>query len=124
MSTSVTIYLDHAQVRCPFHLKSVCSDLPSRRWSPERRCWIIPTSDVPIAVAAFKQAGEVVGVIDKRPTPAKVSSSGWAVAMFAALPDNLRAPAFRALAKVLHPDHGGDGLAMASLTSAFEEARR
>ena len=40
--------------------------------------------------------------------------------MFAALPNELRRPVHRALARVLHPDMGGDHASMQALNAAAE----
>lgn len=46
-------------------------------------------------------------------------SADWATAMFNALPTELRVDAYRALARVLHPDAGGDVEAAKTLNAAW-----
>lgn len=125
MATRITVGNELAAIRCPYRLRWICTDLPTRRWDPSRKRWLIPSSDVPLAVAAFKRAGELVEIRDLRTAQGRPQPepSSWPSEMFAALPADLRAPAFRALAKVLHPDVGGNTAAMAALTTAYEEAQ-
>jgi hypothetical protein len=48
-------------------------------------------------------------------------STDWAAAMFADLSARLHKPIYKAFAKNLHPDTGGDSEAMKKLTAAYDK---
>lgn len=114
----------HVLILSPFEAKDTIRSLPSRQWDPTLRGWVIPSHHVSLAVAALVDAGfrvlDPVGLNDHPGGPrtgrTRPNSSGGAAgtsdpfaALYAALPDHLRAPTYRALVRVLHPDVGGDG---------------
>lgn len=115
-----------AYIAAPFAAKDSIKELPKRRWDKARRRWVIPRSDVQLAAQMLRQQGWQVEVIN--PTGSRTSGSSapvgktWADQMYAALPKRLHVPAYKALAKVLHPDVGGDLVAMQALTAAHDKA--
>lgn len=58
-----------------------------------------------------------------RKKPESSSGEGWAVQMFAAIPERLHTDVFRALLHVLHPDKNGDEVCTRALLSAREGKR-
>lgn len=58
------------------------------------------------------------------PRAAPVASQPWAKALFDALPSALHDRAYRALAKVLHPDTGGDAEMMKALNAERDRRSR
>lgn len=100
-----------------------CIPRQYRRWDPVRKVWFFdpPWSDEAVDIArAFFPGLVVVGAAqDDVPAP-----DGWAVALFAALPERLHDPAYKALVKVVHPDIGGDERAAQQLNDAHRSRRR
>lgn len=111
----------------PFHPTAleIIKTIPGRVWSPERRFWLIYRNDIPLCAARL-YAADLDVTIDGVPYATvfkEVTVGGSAVldALFGALPAHLRVPVYRALAKVLHPDLGGDTALMQQLTAAMEK---
>lgn len=107
------------------------------RWDPRRRGWRIAWADADELGEVLAEYGLALQrrVLEQESrlaelrrelarTPAGARSRPPADPfrhLFAALPAQLRKPAYRALARALHPDVGGDQEAMKALTAAYSE---
>lgn len=118
MSRTAISITDHrwdAEVRFRYDAQAVAiiKTAPSRTWDAQARTWWIPSPDVHLVARRFSDAGYEVYVNGqphtttprRPPAPAPVDP---VAALLAAVPARLRKPTVRALAKVWHPDHGGD----------------
>jgi hypothetical protein len=109
--------------------------IPSKRWHRERRYWTIRADDVPLAAKRFADAGHDVRVDGRRHAnsssrsrsrssrtahPATKSSDPFAP-IFAAVPSDRRPDLYKALARVFHPDAGGDHVLMQQLNDHKED---
>jgi hypothetical protein len=92
------------------------------RWNPSRKGWVIHGSGIDTAVHGFQRLGfqVIVDGVTRPGTPTAKEGSDPAEAFLRGLPARLRQPAYRALARVLHPDTGGEVAAMAALNQAWE----
>src|SRR5262245_22884997 len=134
----MTIYIEmrpgdpDAYIRAPFEARNAIKLLPSRWWNKHRKRWIIPAEDVDLAAAQLRSDGWNVFVLDGRheeppppPPPAqKKHELTWADHLYASLPDRFHAPVHAALSKILHPDIGGDTVAMQQLNAARDRAKK
>jgi len=116
-----------AYIRSPYAAKDAIKSLPNRAWDAATKRWTIPASDVPLAARILREEGWRVEVIEPvqsgtRTPPPPPQAGTWADAMFKAIPARLHPPVFRALTKVLHPDVGGDLVAMQTLTAAKDRS--
>lgn len=94
-------------------------------WRPREKAWQMPPFQLERIIeeleAVYGYTVVLVGV-----ERAKRQALGefrrphgsWAEEMFAAVPEHLHEPIFRALMRVLHPDVGGDGRAAQQLNDA------
>lgn len=121
------------QVFAPFEAKDLIKTLPygTRKWDQASRCWLVDTSAVSTLIGLLKAAD--YQVVEPGKTRSSDSSSRvvrpaksgtWADEMFAALAPAQAARAYKALARALHPDLGGDGAAMQQLNAARDRAGR
>jgi hypothetical protein len=106
----------------------IIRSVPGRRWNRDARHWIIPHAEVRLAATRFHKAGFTVTIdghpFDPAPSPPRADIGGAPLtAFFRILPVALRQPVYRALARVLHPDAGGDTALMQALNRANEETR-
>lgn len=123
---AVARFVDFAAIRSPYDpgfVDDLKEYIPAgfRRWDREERVWLVKEPYVNDALDICNEYGQVT-LIDQR-VPVDVSSARdqeWAEAMFAAVPEHLRRPAYRALVKVLHPDQGGDKDVFTALQLAYE----
>ncbi|WP_411088346.1 hypothetical protein [Streptomyces sp. 061-3] len=131
MSTDDTVRIVlgtvNAQVFSPFEALGVIKTMPQRRrrWNADEKCWVISLSLLPDLKAALAAEGFKVVVRDAhshRAEPRGRGAASWADAMFAELPKALAEAAYKALLPVLHPDRGGDTLAMQMLNAARDKA--
>jgi hypothetical protein len=116
-----------AIMQFPYDVEAVdiIRSIAGRRWDPERKYWTIQTIEVALAARRFTNAGFTV-TIDGLETGYENSSSATGAsdpigALLVATPSRLRTGVYRALAKVLHPDAGGDVGLMAQLNRAYQE---
>ena len=136
-----------AEVRFPFNqgLVSTIKQLPMRKWDAEGKCWIIPTTSIEtlctLFMATMRGSAEpypiMIGGIPWEPLKNRRQEDFWSnknttgggggsspsggnpfAALFAALPADLRSKAYVALAKVVHPDAGGNTQLMQQLNAA------
>ncbi|MFD4196633.1 hypothetical protein [Amycolatopsis thermoflava] len=136
MNAGTVTFVPHAwsgwAILSPFAAKDVIKAWGGR-WNPTDRVWTVSAFIVPMLADRLRSCGFVVEFPHGEPQPGASESSPlvraatatpapWTEAMFAALPGHLRKSAYRALAKVLHPDAGGDTALMRQLTDAYEKA--
>lgn len=95
----------------PFESKDRAKALTGARWDPGLKAWTVP-----VVFAADARA-----LIDQLNGTGGPALAPLLVDLFAAIPEPLQAPTYRALAKVWHPDVGGDGRAMQALADARRE---
>jgi hypothetical protein len=99
-----------------FDDKDEAKALPGSRWAKGLKCWTVPS--------IFRaEAEHLVAALNARTArrPGASDTAGLTVAfksLFVALAEPLRRPVHRALARTLHPDHGGDADAMRALNDA------
>lgn len=105
-----------AYIAAPYDAKDAIKELPRRRWNPSRKRWVIPATDVKLAAQHLRGYGWQVQIGDDAPAPR--SAATWADALYDQLPAELHAAVYAALAKILHPDIGGDLDAMQQLNVA------
>ncbi len=117
-----------ARVEFPYDEEAVAiiKTIGGKRWDKVLRYWTIPADSVQLAARRFTNAGFTVTINGTPYTPTSttpVNSSTVIRALFTTLPQPLRSPAFKALAKVMHPDVGGNTALMQQLTDAYQETR-
>lgn len=111
---------------------SAVKGVPGARWDPYNRCWTIPTMYAQsLATALLPWAAETVWSGVENPIPPtppppppapQPQTCSWADALFNSLRPDLHDSVFRALARVLHPDAGGDAAMMRDLLEARSNA--
>jgi hypothetical protein len=101
-----------------FEDKDEAKALPGSRWDKHLRCWTVPD-------LFERDARELVDRLNLRYAGTGTSVvllSSALTSLFAALPAPYRTPTHRALARVLHPDHGGTNELMRALNDAWDAA--
>ncbi len=94
--------------------------VPVHRWDPDAKRWTTETSWVQLLARRYTDQGytvEIDGDLWRPENPAAVTGPALP-ALFDQLPDRLRSPVYKALARVLHPDAGGDTALMQQLNQA------
>lgn len=122
-------------------LKDAIKSVPGSWYEPAERAWIIPDYQEGVVIqlcqdygatvtverpnaARSKRAQEAYGDAPPPPrTEAPTPPAQWAIALFAAMPPPLCESVYKALAKVLHPDKGGDLRMCQDLTDAYQHRR-
>lgn len=102
-------------VFCNYEDKDRVKAIPTAKWDPANKCWRISThlsAEVRRLVAELNQASTATAVTNQ-PLIAVLTQ------LFRILPAHVRTPAYRALAKALHPDTGGDEASTKALTAAW-----
>lgn len=89
----------------------------SRRWDPDRRLWLAD----PPHEATVRRIPGIPPAEPKHHTKPPAGIDAAVDAFFAALPDHLREPTFKALIRVFHPDVGGDTRAAQALNRWRQE---
>ena len=109
---------------CDYNDKDQAKALPSARWDSELKCWRISNL---FRNEAQRLVDNLNGTTQPPPPsttpPANSTLADAFRTLFRLLPEQLRAPAYRALAKALHPDTGGDETATKALTAAWAAIR-
>jgi len=121
-----------AKAYVPFDLREVVKSFPGKRWDSVGKHWSIPLEFVQPLAESLRAGGCEVFITRPDGTPwrsgksshgtRKTPAAGWADALFAAVGPDLAEAAFKALAKALHPDVGGDNTLMQQLVAARERA--
>jgi hypothetical protein len=102
----------------------IMKSVPVHRWDPQAKQWTTETSWVQLLAKRFHEKGYQVAVDGELWAPPNLRTLAPPIlALFDVLPAHLRAPAFKALAKILHPDAGGDTELMKQLNKAMESRR-
>ncbi len=102
----------------PDVIQSLKAAIPSRcrRWDPEARVWSIDIRWWESACRVFEMYGLMQGL--------RTPDTAWeALHLRSSAPPELVDAAYRTLAKVHHPDHGGDNAKMRDLNLAYEKLR-
>ena len=103
----------YAKIAFPYDAEAVAiiKGIPVHRWDKASKTWTTETSWVRLLATRMHARGfeiEINGEIFTPERPkAKAMSSSPFTALFSALPDRLKRPVFKALARVLHPDVAG-----------------
>jgi hypothetical protein len=101
-----------------------CLPASRRSYDPAGKVWHLLDPD---AIAWFARAARRAGhTVDDDSQPAAAAPArptDWATGLFTALGPDYTKPAYRALSKVLHPDHGGSAELQRDLTAAYERSR-
>jgi len=100
-------------------IKTIPSHL--RSWDTQRKTWTIPASTVPSFVRMLEDDGHRVHIEGDAyiPPPRTPTAGGtWADDLLDAVGPQRVEPVHRALARVLHPDVGGDTMLMQALNAA------
>ena len=100
----------------------IIKSIPGRRYDPRRKRWTIDVTTVRHAVERFTNAGFTV-TADKASHATTSPNTNAIGALFEKLPPRLRTDAYKSLARVLHPDVGGDTVLMQQLNDAYEGHR-
>lgn len=96
-----------------FENKDRCKALPGARWEPSMKCWTVP----------IELTDEADRLVDELNGDGFDALTHALTTLRDVLPESLKVPVFRSLAKVLHPDRGGDTASMQALTNAWEVGR-
>lgn len=131
LAASIVVDGTAAEVRAPYDVRDVVKALPGRRWHPTLKCWLIGSSFAEAMAEALRAAGCTV-VVTRRGGAERggldddqhVVGAGWADALFAAVGPGRDDAVYRALSRVLHPDHGGDPQLQQALNVARDRLRR
>jgi len=94
-----------------FQYKEALKALPSAQWAPSLKCWHVDQM--------FR--GEAKALVDRINGGIDAEGVRVFIAMFRLVPPRLRQEAYRALARVMHPDSGGDEQVMKMVTAARNE---
>jgi hypothetical protein len=110
-------FVDQLKLRIPSY---------ARKWDPTAKTWMVDTTFHKIAVDLCNACFAQVIIDDRRQKQHRTNgrstgATDWAAAMFAELPERLHKPIYKALAKNLHPDTGGNSEAMKKLTAAYDK---
>lgn len=123
----IEIIDEGCRVFAPYGAKDDIKLIPGRRFDPARKCWVVPAHRANEARDAIRSYVDDIETVDlrsrRRTRRARPAGGDGFDALFRALPPRLRKPAYRALAKVLHPDTGGDTAATQALTTAWEKTK-
>jgi hypothetical protein len=96
-----------------------------RRWDPARKAWWVAASAIDQALDITRRyyTVEFAEEADEpAPYPRSESVNAWAALwLVPGAPPEVVAAAYRAMAKLHHPDHGGDNAAMQRVNAAYEE---
>jgi hypothetical protein len=110
------ISVDEVGLWVSYDDRDLAREVPGSRWDPGLKCWRVPRLFVREAqeVADLINGG-VSGTTTNAEVDVETSIRCAVQSLMAAVPDDLRAPTWRALAHAFHPDHGGDDRAMRAL---------
>jgi hypothetical protein len=102
---------DHST--CRFAYDETCLKIiksaPVHRWDRDTKTWTTETAWVELLCKRFTDAGFAVAVDGELWTPPDPKTLAAPIqGLFDALPARLRPLVFKALARILHPDAGGD----------------
>lgn len=111
----------------PEYVEMLKEEIPARgrRYNPVTRAWSVTPlfmqDALYIATASFPDLVVEDLRPKARPKARAEASATWAQAMFAAVPEHLHEATYRALLKALHPDIGGDTMAVRDLIAAYKQ---
>ena len=98
----------------------------NRRWDPDLKVWTVTSRYYLDAVLSYARTigYTVEDGTTAPPRPRAAPTSSWAEQLLTACPADLQKRVVRALARVLHPDLGGDGRLMQELNDADARTRK
>lgn len=102
---------------------------PFRSWEPARKTWTIDAPFVALAIGILETAFGHVAITDERPhvDRGRRDDAGADAYRVLFLQPDAPAPvidaAYKALARMNHPDAGGDTAAMQAINAAYQEVR-
>jgi len=120
------------ELTSPYHpeLVEYIKHLPAhtRRWDGTRRVWWIDHDSARSVLRWLNRHGYEIDTDgpeeEPRPDTSRHPSATWADQLFARCPDRLVDPIYAALARVLHPDIGGDLNLTQDLNAARDRRRK
>jgi len=129
--TTATIIRQHdgcARLYTPFDAEFVQQlkariPAPLRRWDKEK-CWIIEAAGVFRAVSLAEQYFGAVEDIPATPSRFLVTTPHAVLYLLPDAPADLVPVVYKTLAKLCHPDRGGDVRQMQRLNEAYETLRK
>ncbi|WP_425309089.1 hypothetical protein AADG42_10125 [Ammonicoccus fulvus] len=110
----ITATATEIRITSPYEARDLIKEIPGRKWDPTRKIWTAPSWALAEAKSILAAWPGGVRILTDHPTTTKTNN--WADAMFDALPERLHERAYKALARVLHPDVDGDPEQMKVLT--------
>jgi hypothetical protein len=130
----ITTHGHDARVEFPFddEARLVIRTIPGRRWEPEGRYWVINKALIDLVAKRFTDASFPVTVdgvpwqppaASSSPPPPRNGSRPPIDAFLCSVPPHLVEPVYKALVKVLHPDHEGDLALMQALNAVHDRLR-
>lgn len=119
----------------PFHDEfrtTLKAEIPSpmRAWDSDLKCWVIAQPYVQDALAIARRFFKVIETGQQREHEHRAHTTGNGNGPYATLYVTADAPmevikaAYRALALLHHPDHGGDLQRMQEINAAFDKVRQ
>lgn len=122
-----------AELRFPYNawiVDSLKSLIPVgyRAWDPDAHCWTVEEPYVDQAIGILRQVHKAVRIDDQRiPRAGATSGEGNSYATLHLLPTapkELVDAAYRCLARLYHPDTGGNTTKMQALNLAYEHLKQ
>ena len=106
-------------------------DIPSdcRSWDPQRKLWTVAPSWRPTAERILRSVFGEVDVVEEWRTYAPPPPPRFADSPYAALhlretaPPELVTVAYKCMARLVHPDHGGSTQAMQEINTAYDDLK-
>jgi hypothetical protein len=116
-----------ARVRFRYDVTAVeiMKSVPTRQWDAAAKEWKTETVWIQLLAKRFNAAGfdvEIDGRLWEPPSPKPAIGDPLTV-LFRAIPTRLHKPTYSALAKVFHPDVGGDKVLMQQLNQAMKRKK-
>lgn len=97
----------------------------SRSWDATAKEWTIEKHYWTWLADALRRLGHTVSATGaEQPTQSQQNVVDWADAMFAATPERLVKPLYKAVLQVVHPDIGGDTTLAQAVTQAWHRRKK
>lgn len=129
---TVVLVVDHREMELvcsfPYDRRAVTrlKRLGSTYWDPDERVWRSPLHRIEEIRHVFWDLGYAIEdlTVEEAAVAKPAPPEDVFVTLMATVPDRLRDPVYRALARVLHPDAGGDGRLMQRSTTRGDGDQR